>query len=89
MKSKYSLNECVEHPITKKKLIIRDLELIDNQYIYYFDDYQCFPEEMLKPNLFTFLKNFFGKKENFTPEGIKKREQIMLDEAKRQLKDLL
>ncbi len=56
MKSKYNINDSVEHPITKNKLMVNDLELIDNQYVYYFDNFLCFPEKDLKPYGFTMLK---------------------------------
>jgi hypothetical protein len=60
MKNKFNVNSRVEHPVTKKKLIVKDLELIDNEYIYYFDDFQCFPEKMLRPYLFSFVKKLLS-----------------------------
>lgn len=72
MKSKFNIEDFVEHPITKDKLIVKDLEMIDNQYIYYFDKLLCFPEKVLKHYRFSFWELIFGLSEEEKNNQVKK-----------------
>lgn len=60
MKNIFEINSLVTNPLTNEKIIVRDYELIDNEYIYYFDNLVCFPENMLKPKYFDMLKKLFS-----------------------------
>ena len=83
MKNKYELMDCVEHPITKKKLIVKDFEVIDDQYIYYFDDYQCFPENMLNNYYVSVVNSLLD-----VPDEVKNRENLdFLNEFLKKMED--
>lgn len=60
MKNIFEINNLVTNPLTNEKIIVRDYELIDNEYIYYFDNLVCFPENMLKPKYFDMLKKLLS-----------------------------
>jgi hypothetical protein len=87
MKSKYNINDSVEHPKTKSRLIIKDLELIDNEYVYYFEDYLCFPESVLNPYFSSMLGRFFNKIGEFSDENMKKRKENLLRAVEDEFKD--
>ena len=48
MTNKFKINDKVLHIKTNKEYTIIDLELIDNFYLYYFNEFNCYPENELK-----------------------------------------
>lgn len=48
MKNLFKINTFVQVENSGELLIVKDLEVIDGQFIYYFDNFKCFPEKMLK-----------------------------------------
>ena len=48
MINKFKINDKVLHIKTNKEYTIIDLELIDNFYLYYFNEINCYPENELK-----------------------------------------
>ena len=48
MTNKFKINDKVLHIKTNKKYTIIDLELIDDFYLYYFNEFNCYPENELK-----------------------------------------